>query len=93
MVAFFCKLTERPNSNPPPPPLSTHPIHPPTFQVEQGSECGLQLGKYKDFAEDDIVECFRVEWKTRSLAVVAGASGSLQSTSTKLEHANKTSGV
>lgn len=46
-------------------------------RVEQGNECGLQLGKFKDWSEDDVVDCFRVEYVTRSMDIEKGSSGSL----------------
>ena len=49
-------------------------------RVEQGNECGLQLGKFKDWENDDLVECLRVEYVTRNMDVDIGASGSLQAT-------------
>lgn len=57
-------------------------IHPPShLKVEHGNECGLQLGKFKEWLPDDVVECFRVEWVNRQMDVASGASGSLLSAS------------
>lgn len=56
---------------------ASHPFPPPPLpqtQVEQGNECGLQLGKFKEWNEGDVVECFRVEYKTRELGVSAIAA-------------------
>lgn len=48
--------------------------------MDQGNECGLQLGKFKDWLEDDLVECFKVDWVEKKFEVAAGASGSVRAT-------------
>lgn len=38
-------------------------------QVTAGNECGLTLGPYKEFIVGDEVECFKVEWKVKTMKV------------------------
>jgi hypothetical protein len=37
--------------------------------VKSGLECGFSLGKFTDFAVDDIVECVKVEYKPVPLKI------------------------
>mmetsp|Transcript_1744 Transcript_1744/g.2728 ORF Transcript_1744/g.2728 Transcript_1744/m.2728 type:complete len:1001 (-) Transcript_1744:35-3037(-) len=39
------------------------------YEVKQGFECGLTLDGFSDYKEGDIIECFRVEKKYKSLVV------------------------
>jgi translation initiation factor IF-2 len=38
-------------------------------QVTAGNECGLTLGSYKEFAVGDEIECFKVEWRVKTMKV------------------------
>lgn len=42
--------------------------------VEQGSDCGLVLNKFKGWKEGDVVHCFRVEYETKRLQLASPAS-------------------
>ena len=35
--------------------------------MPHGSECGLLLGEYKDFAVDDEIECLKIEYKAKPI--------------------------
>lgn len=53
------------------------PVPVPISQVNSGFECGLALTSFSDFQDGDEVECMKVVWKTRTLSLLDGASGSI----------------
>lgn len=50
-----------------------------SLQVTSGLECGLSLGSFKGWAVGDVVECVKVEYKTRDLRTTDNSHGSSQS--------------
>jgi len=38
-------------------------------EVDKGTECGITLDKFQDFEENDIVECFKIEWRKKTMAM------------------------
>jgi hypothetical protein len=47
------------------------------------------MNTYKDFAEDDVIECYKVEWRTRKLVLEGDYTGVSASSSDEVSSSSK----
>merc|ERR1719329_336066 len=60
-------------------------------EVDSGNECGLSLQGFTDFREGDVLECYRVDWRVKTMTMAADPSlGSHSGVSGSNKDSNRT---